>query len=155
VPAAEEVRFVFAPPAWWVADQAEALEPEFGEDALEAARAALFCAYLDRRTPLPLVHDLRFHRQLYRAALAADWTHEASEWSEAVLRGRGAEACGLTAPVAVSVGSDELSEFLIEQTSLYHQEEVRRGKTRIAAGRRLLPYPGTAAAQLRLDFAVA
>jgi len=75
LPFADDVRFILAPPRWWVDEQAAQLAPEFGEDAPDVARAALFCAFLDRRTALPLVHDLRFHLQLYRAALATDWIH--------------------------------------------------------------------------------
>jgi hypothetical protein len=156
-PAADPVAFVFAPPRWWVSEQAEALAADFGEDAEDAARAALFCAYLDRRTPLPLVHDLRFHLQLYRAARTAGWCHELTGRGRGgeVLVGQGAEASGLDAPLAASTGQAALAEFLIAQTQLYHQEEIRRGKTRIAASRRLLPYPPEAPVQLRLDLALA
>jgi hypothetical protein len=154
---AESIRFLFAPPVWWITGQAAALAADFADEAEDAARAALFCAYLDRRTALPLVHDLRFHLQVYRAALAASWTHPlvSNRREGGVLVGCGAEAAGLDAPVACSVGEAALTDFLIEQTSLYHQEEIRRGKTRIAAGGRLLPYPSEASVQLRLDFAVA
>src|SRR6185369_6572754 len=112
------VRFVFAPPRWWITEQAQSLVFEFGDEAQDAARAALFCAYLDRRTPLPLVHDLRFHLQVYRAACAAGLLYElsGSRGGRAVLAGRGAEACGLDAPVALSVGQSALADFLIEQT---------------------------------------
>jgi hypothetical protein len=134
----QEVRFVFAPPRWWITREAADLAGEFGDDAPEAARAALFCAFLDRRTSLPLIHDLRFHLQVYQAALTTSWVHGLSERRGEVLRGRGAEAAGLDAPVALSVGQRELSDFLIDQTSLYH-EEIRRGTTRVAAGGRLLP----------------
>jgi len=156
VQGAESVRFVFAPPRWWVSAQAEALAGDFGGEAWEAARAALFCAYLDRRTALPLVHDLRFHFQVYRAAGAAGWLHEPSRCrGGAVLVGRGAEASGLDAPIAFSVGQAALTEFLIAQTQLFHHEEIRRGKTRIPATGRLLPYPVEAPVQLCLDLAVA
>jgi hypothetical protein len=159
VPPDGHVRFVFAPPRWWIAEQAEDLAADFGDDAPDAARAALFCAYLDRRTPLPLVHDLRFHLRVYRAALEAPWTHRMPEerWQggEAGFLGRGAEALGLDAPSACSIEEPELADFLVRQTSLYHKEEIRRGKTRIAAAGRLLPYPSEAPAQLRFDFAVA
>jgi hypothetical protein len=153
----DPLRFLFAPPRWWITEQAQTLAADFGVEAEDAARAALFCAYLDRRTPLPLVHDLRFHLQVYRAALAAGWLHELSRsrGGREVLVGRGAEASGLDAPVACSVGQSALADFLIEQTQLYHQEEIRRGKTRIAASGRLLPYPGEAPVQLRLDLALA
>jgi hypothetical protein len=153
----DAVRFVFAPPRWWVTEQARSLASDFGDEAQEAARAALFCAYLDRRIPLPLVHDLRFHLQVYRAACAAGLLYELSRsrGGRAVLAGRGAEACGLDAPVALSVGQSALADFLIEQTQLYHQKEIRRGKTRISASGRLLSYPIQAPVQLCLDLAVA
>jgi hypothetical protein len=136
-PLSEEVRFVFAPASWWIAEQTEELAGEFGEDAPAVARAALFCAYLDRRSPLPLVHDLHFHLQVYQAALETGWIYPLSTGRGAVLRGRGAEAAGLDAPVACSVNQKELTEFLIQQTALYH-EEIRLGTTRVAAGGRLL-----------------
>ena len=78
-PLADPVRFVFAPPRWWVDKEAADLASEFGEDAPEAARAALFCAFLDRRCPIPLVHDLHFHLQVYRAALESFWVYPLSD----------------------------------------------------------------------------
>jgi hypothetical protein len=154
---AGSVRFLFAPPRWWISAQAATLASDFGDQAHDAARAALFCAFLDRRTPLPLVHDLRFHLQLYRAFLTQPWMHRLvpSRLGGEVLVGRGAEGVGLDAPLAVSIAEPTLTAFLIQQTSLYHQEEIRRGKTRIPAGGRLLPYPAEASGQLRLDFALA
>ncbi len=71
-PFVEEVRFVLAPPRWWLDGQAAALAADFGEDARDVARAALFAAYLDRRTRLPILADLRFQLRLYRAALEED-----------------------------------------------------------------------------------
>jgi hypothetical protein len=152
-PLPETARFVFAPPSWWIEEQAAELAGEFGDEAADTARAALFCAYLDRRTSLPLIHDLRFHLQVYRAALATDWTYPLSESRVQVLRGRGAEASGLDSPLACSVAQQELSAFLIEQTSLY--QEALHGTTRIPAVGRLLSYPGTALAFPRLDSEVA
>jgi hypothetical protein len=156
-PSGESVVFLFAPPRWWIAEQAATLLSDFGDEAEEAARAALFCAFLDRRTPLPFVHDLRFHLQVYRAALIQPWLHRLARTRHggAVLVGRGADAAKIEAPLAVSVDEPTLTDFLIQQTSLYHQEEIRRGTTRIPAGGRLLPYPGPTSSQLRLDFALA
>ncbi|MDP9120129.1 MAG: hypothetical protein M3O15_01985 [Acidobacteriota bacterium] len=154
-PPGEPVRFVFAPARWWVAREAATLAGEFGEEAPDAARAALFCAYLDRRTPLPLVHGLRFHLQVYRAALEREWLYRLAESRGEVLVGRGAESTGLDAPVACSVGQPELAAFLVEQTSLYHQEEIRRGKTRVAAGGWLLSDPAFPPSEHRIDLDVA
>jgi hypothetical protein len=149
----EEARFVFAPPTWWVEEQAALLAEEYDEDARDVARAALFCAYLDRRTPLPLLHDLRVHLQVYRAALRTDWIFPFSESRVEILRGRRAEVSGLDAPLACSVNQQTLSAFLIDQTTLY--QEALHGTTRIAAVGRLLPYPGAPLARHRFDSEVA
>lgn len=156
-PFCSDVCFVFAPPRWWLEAQAERLAAEFGEDAWEAARAALFAAFLDRRTALPLVSDLRFHLRLYRAALEADWLHRAedSDYGNGLLQGTGWSACGLDEPLACRVGTAAFHQFLIEQTTLYRREEISHGTTRLAADRRLLSYPDAPAEQLRFDFAVA
>ena len=158
-PCAENARFILAPPRRWIESQATDLARDFGDDAPDAARAALFCAFLDRRTALPLVHDLRFHLRLYRAALETEWVYHAPPdrrpGEPRILDGRGHDACGLDAPLAVSVDASTLAQFLIEQTSLYHQEELRHGPTRIAADRRLFPFPDLASRELRLDAAVA
>jgi hypothetical protein len=152
-PFPDEARFVFAPPSWWIEEQAVLLAEEFGEDARDTARAALFCAYLDRRTLLPLIHDLRFHLQVYRAALEEAWIHPLSDSRVEVLRGPAAEAFGLDAPLACRVGQPTLSAFLIAQTSLY--QEALHGATRIQAVGRLLPYPGPALARYLFDSEVA
>ena len=80
------------------------LAGEFGDDAEDAARAALFAAYLDRRSHLPLVHDLRFHLQLYRAALRTPtWLQgpSASRWGGRVCwYAHGAATAGLDLPLA-------------------------------------------------------
>jgi hypothetical protein len=75
----DRIEFLFMPPAWWLERQAELLRPELGGDAFDAARAALFVAFLDRRTSLPVVHDLRFHLQLYRAALEKPWCRDGDD----------------------------------------------------------------------------
>jgi hypothetical protein len=156
-PKTDPVQFLFAPPRWWAEEQAKALRTDFGDDAIEAALAALFCAFIDRRTPLPLVHDLRFQLQLYRAALGTGWLHTLSAQinSSSLLIGEGAEACGLVVPVACDVAQATLEAFLVEQTSQFHPEEIRRGQTDLAADRGLLPFPVQPFAQLRLDPALA
>jgi hypothetical protein len=153
LPFADDVRFVLAPPRWWVEEQAAALAPEHGDDVAETARAALFCAFLDRRTPLPLVHDLRFHLQVYRAALETDWVHPASSsrYPRGVLYGQGTEAAGLDAPLACRVDQETLAQFLVEQTTLYHREESRRAELHRPVSLRRPRLPAQAG-QLRLGF---
>ena len=150
-PPSDSVQFVFAPPLWWIEALAAELRSEFGDDAPDAARAALFAAYLDRRSPLPLLHHLRFHLALFRALTDDDGplsppTPEAHQSFRAI---------GLDAPLRVSLSQSDLSEVVICETHRFQQEELRRGQTRIPAGGRILPFPAAPATQLRLDFAVA
>ena len=151
------IRFVFAPARWWLERQAAALWQDFAEDALEAARAALFAAYLDRRTSLPLLQDLGFHLALYRSALAQPWVKPAAApYLEAeLLRSSEEPPLGLDAPLAVSVAPADLEAFLTAETQLYYREEIRHGKTQLPSTGRLLPYTPVPAAQLCLDLAVA
>lgn len=142
-PAPERVKFIFAPPRWWIHRQERSLQATYGEEAREAARAALFAAYLDRRTPLPVPGDLDFHLQLYRAARETDWVHEpeASSFSSPRFYASGAETCGFDRPLAVSVKQETFTEFLIDQTSSFTPKESPHGTDRLASDRRLLPHP--------------
>jgi len=158
-PAQAQVRFVFAPPTWWIERAGEALRAEVGTDAPEAARAALFAAYLDRRTPLPVLGELAFHQQLYRAACKTDWVHEPGSRSsyrrQTVLSAQGLGSCGFDELLAVSVPQEKLTEFLIDQTSKYQPKEIPHGQDRLASDRRLLPHPKAPAARDQLHLALA
>lgn len=119
VPFTEDVRFVMAPARRWVDREAEALASEFGADARDAARAALFAAYLDRRTPLPLLRDLRFHLQLFRAALGESWAKVPEDAEGGAVFGVGPSQ--LDAPVVCSVDLPTLGEFVTAQTGAFHR----------------------------------
>ncbi len=155
-PCVGEVKFVFAPPAWWLDREAAALAADWGEEAREVARAALFVAYLERRTKLPIYPDLRFHLALYRAACDEAWVQPA------VWDGYRSTPClfrcyapgGLEGPVAVKVSGEDLSAFLLAQNHFFFNQENRHGAPRSAAGSRLLPGPEPSDAQLCLDLAV-
>jgi hypothetical protein len=123
VPFTDDPCFVVAPERRWVDRQAKILSQEFGSDAPDVARAALFAAYLDRRTPLPLLRDLRFHLQLYRAALEEPWVRRPSKHtsSECV----GLQRCGLDAPVVCAVKLATLSAFLTEQTAEFYRRHLQ------------------------------
>jgi len=153
----DDCRFIFAPPRWWVEAQAATLTAEFGDDAHDAARAALFTAFLDRRTPMPIVNDLRFHLQLYRAALEASRNHPRAfghvGCDGSYLRGSHHPGCGLDTPVAVNLSQADLRRFIVEQTALFHQQELAAGRHRFAPPRPLLPLPTGHVEQLCLDFA--
>ena len=153
----ERLAFILMPPCRWLEHQADALAAEFRDDAKDVARAALFAAFLDRRSPLPLIHDLRFQLQLYRAALEEPWTQA----PRAERHGRGAlwisssDVCGLDAPRLVTVSYSTFETFLKAQTACYFHKEITRGTHRIRPDRRLLPYPQSPPRQLCLDLAVA
>jgi hypothetical protein len=148
------IRFLFMPPTWWV-DREAAAPPlaDLGRDARDAALAAWFVAYLDRRTPLPIANDPRFHLELYRAALATGWCHqpERSRHHFEHLYAAGTAALGLEPPVLVSTTHAEFSAFLAEQTARHlprEQEEVpTHGTPRIASAGWLLPDAAAAPAQ--------
>lgn len=151
---ADDVRFIFMPPRWWVASQAEKLRASFGEGAEDAARAALFAAYLDRRTRLPILQDLAFQLRLFEAAKKEGWLHRpgVSRWDRSVLYQEGVEALGLDVPLACRVAHKELEAFLAREVRRYYEEEViSRGATRIHQGGRLLPRAGRPAEQLQLE----
>ncbi len=154
---AARIAFVFMPPCCWLERQSQALEPEFRDAATDVARAALFAAFLDRRSPLPLVHDLRFQLQLYRAALEASWTQvpRTIRHGEGDLWAASPGACGLDAPRLVDVSHPDFEAFLKAQTAKYFHKEIAHGTNRFGPDRRLLPYPERAPQQLCLDLAVA
>jgi hypothetical protein len=114
---ASALRFLCMPPRWWVEREAATLT-EFGSDAREAALAAYFVAYLDRRTPLPIANNLRFHLALYRAALSSGWCHEAKGSPDRTpLYAEGCDTLGFESPLLVSTTYDDFSAFLAEQTA--------------------------------------
>lgn len=153
----ERIAFIMMPPCRWLDRQAEALEGEFHGDARDVARAALFAAFLDRRSPLPLVHDLRFQLQLYRAALDEPWTQapRSDRYAQGALWVSASAACGLGAPRLVTVSHPTFEAFLKAQTARYFRKEIARGTHRLRPDRRLLPYPQSSPRQLCLDLAVA
>ena len=149
----DAIGFIMMPPRWWLDEQAEALRDELGSEAEEAARAALFVAYLDRRSPLPIVHDLAFHLQLYRAALEEPWTFEVETTRS--LNAAGLGACGLDEPILCAVDHRRFEAFLASETTSYFEKEIAHGTHRLRPGGRILPYAAGDPLQLRLDFAVA
>lgn len=143
-PSPNILRFVFAPTRWWLEAQAPCFDDL--DDPYEAARAALFSAYLDRRTSLPVLSDTRFHLRLYRAALKTSWVTRVGTF-DSDLKGSGYTRCHLVDPHAVKVSAPDFQDFLVEQTQLYFQEEKpSHGKTRIPSNRGILsrtPAPPT------------
>jgi hypothetical protein len=152
-----QVRFVFAPPRWWLDRQAASLVESFGAEAREAARAALFAAYLDRRTEVPILPDLRFRLRLYRAALEEPWLTQstAGSYKSSDLRCLDLTQQGLEEPVAVNATSAAIEAFVSLQTQLFLEEEHIHGTTGSASSGRLLPSTEAVALQHCLDFVLA
>jgi hypothetical protein len=105
------LRFVSAPPRWWLDRQTALLEADFGPDARDYARAMSFLARLDARTPLPIANDPAFHLALYRRALDETWLARGDE-----VDAFGFEVLGLDPPVVVQVSDGELQRFLVDVT---------------------------------------
>lgn len=108
--------FAMLVPRWWLAAQTV--------DA-DSARAALFAAYLDRRTRCPLVADAAFYRQLFAAAiecgLARMPTDRTVKYSKGPLAAEGLEQAGVDTVVVFSASHDELETFLVEQVGIYFE----------------------------------
>lgn len=108
------IRFVNAPPAWWLDEQEALLAPELGTAARDHARAMAWIARLDARCPLPIANDPRFHHALYERALAQPWTSTLADRDR--LTASGLSALGLEEPVLCDVDPGELADFLAEAT---------------------------------------
>jgi len=146
------VRFVFAPPGWWIREQAAEVRLEVtGEDPQEVAQAALFAAFLDRRTTMPVLRDPRFQLQLFRAAQEAPFITRARNRYQG-FDFAGFTQCGLRLPLALAASYDAVIDFLKQQIALY--KEHYHGATTSPAGGRILSYPEAPTEQLGLDFAV-
>ncbi len=158
--AASIIQFVLAPPSAWIEREALALatrEPKLGTDpstAKEAVRAAHFAAYLDRRTPLPLLADLRFHLALFRAARERRLIREC-EFGPSDLWGQDLDVCGIADPLLVRATPDEIAQLITQVTESFAQQENLHGTSRRSRSRGLLPDPFATPTQHCFDFAVA
>lgn len=109
------IRFVSAPPRWWLDEQVALLAPELGTAARDHARAMAFVARLDARSPLPIANDPRFHHALFERALAEGWT--ATPDDDRRLAANGLDALGLENPVLCDVSQEEFADFLAAATA--------------------------------------
>ena len=141
----DRVRFVFAVPRWWTAEQ--------GESEHEAC-AALFAAYADRRTPYPILPDRSFLRRLYDAATDEPWFRAYDDGG--TLSGAiDSEALGLAALASIDTDHDTFADFLAAQTAAYFEEEHPNGTTWLPHVRGLLPDTTAPVAQLSFAFGMA
>jgi hypothetical protein len=150
------VNFILAPDAAWLEQQARDLLPYLpdpGVDPRDAARAALLAAFLDRRSPVPILRDLRFHLRLYRAALENGSLRPASGDRYTPLTSHNTDTLRLDDPAGFSLAAAELQELLVTETQAHFREHPMP--------RRALPAPpplpplrplGFVPKQLGLDF---
>lgn len=124
----EDIRFLFAPPRWWVARELQAPSIQALPEAIrrEAVIGQLFAAFLDKRSPLPIVPDPLFHRRLYVAARGLTWfalPDGSKDWSPRMFRFPDTAADGLELVAGVKVSHDLFEEFLRKETARYFAEE--------------------------------
>lgn len=123
-----DIRFLFAPPRWWVdrelqSPSIQALPEKIRRDAVIGQ---LFAAFLDKRSPLPIVPDPLFHRRLYVAARGLTWFAEPDgnmQWSPRMFRFPGTAADGLELVARVKVSHEQFESLLVHETSRYFAEE--------------------------------
>lgn len=142
------LEFLCCPPRWWLDREVAALRPAWGTNAEQAARAAYFVAYLDRRSPLPIVNDLEFHVALLNAAIVDGWAWR-PDTERKHFAMRGTEAIGLAGGLCCVVTEEAFAQTLSDLT-LKYLETRPHGSNRIGGPRRLLPDTDAAAAQHRL-----
>jgi hypothetical protein len=150
----EEIAFLCAPPTWWtdaqialVADRMTLDESNrFGR---EAAVAAYVCAFIDRRSTLPMVNDLGFHLSLYRKALEGGWLMVSEPNGEMEMYPH-AGIPGLEQVLACRISHDDFETFLRELAREFYAEEIERGKDRIPSPGGLLQNATPPAGQLSL-----
>ncbi|MFN7971258.1 MAG: hypothetical protein U0166_02760 [Acidobacteriota bacterium] len=146
------------PPSEWVDREAEKVRAAFGDDARDAVKGALLAAYIDRRTALPILKDLRFQHQAlpFAARLAARSEEIENRWDREGICFEGMERCGLEEPVAINASHDDIAALLkagVPEVLRGGREED--GKDRKRRGGRVLPGAKKAPVQLQLDFGLA
>lgn len=131
-PLPERIRFLFAPPSWWVTEQAAALKAKMTAEemcsyaqhggAREAVLGGFLAMMLDRRTIWPLVKDPLFYAALYRAAQTQGWWRGLGKPRAGVLSYPFTESrlpVGIEALAVVSAEHAEFRDFLSLVTSQF------------------------------------
>lgn len=124
----EDIRFLFAPPRWWVERELQAASIHALPEKIrrEAVIGQLFAAFLDKRSPLPIVPDPLFHRRLYIAARGLAWFAEpdgSKDWAPRMWRFPGSATDGLELVVGVKVSHEQFENVLRDETARYFAEE--------------------------------
>lgn len=131
----EEITFLSLVPTWWVDEQAPAACDSLGcseESGREAVIAALVIAYLDRRSPLPIIDDLGFHVRLFRAALEQRCLLERTpEQRYSIPKSEPKTVPGIERAVACRATFDAFGELLREQTALHFGDRVAEIRPRV------------------------
>jgi hypothetical protein len=111
----DALRFVSAPPRWWLDEQEALLEPEVGSLARDHALATAFVARLDARTPLPIANDPAFHHALFLDAFQEPWIEAGGDPD--VFSCDGLDALGLANPLLCDVPQQTFARFLASATA--------------------------------------
>ena len=129
-----EVRFLFAPPTWWVTEQADtllkssdlAMISRFAREtgARGAAVASYFAAYLDRRISLPLPNHPLFHLRLYEAAETIPWFKRPGglHWRRGPLFAFPERLEGLETLALVDATTEAAEQFVYDQSRRFFEE---------------------------------
>jgi hypothetical protein len=137
----DRLTFVMLPQLSWVARMAEKLGPiamgkacayvskvlppkrRYDDVDVEpesvVAMAPLFAAYLDRRTRVPLVPDLRFQLQMLVHMLRIRAAVRPDDTSRSELRSQGLEPLGFGEPVMVDTTHKVFEEFAAEESARF------------------------------------
>lgn len=126
----ETLRLLVAVPTWWVDAQEprirELLGGESDEAVREAAVAGLVAAHVDRRCPLPIVHDLGFHRQLYRAGVEAGAFRTVTSGRDFLApKAKPWPMAGIETVISARVKQEEFAELLRQETATYYEDQIQ------------------------------
>lgn len=124
MPDDDSISFVCPVPVWWVDAQVERAREILGpeSDARNAAVAGMATAFLDRRSPLPIIADLGFHVQLVAAALEESIL---LEHQRVVPKLRPDEIPGIERVIACCCSHERFRAFLEEQTAKHYAGSIK------------------------------
>ena len=125
---ADMLTFVTMPRRDWIERQAERFSD--AKNPLLCARASYFCAFLSRRTRLPIANDPGFHLHLFDSALDASWTVQGTAITKSVIK---VGLDGYESPILCSVKASTFEDWLRERTREYFGKTVKVAPARKAA----------------------
>ncbi len=116
----DAISFVLMPPLAWVSHQSEKLASRMGDQAERTALAVLFAAFLDERSCVPMLQDIRFHLQLLEAAYRDGLLIEPS--SKSGFDAWGVASIGLHRPLLFYCKQEQLDQLIASETTQYFEQ---------------------------------